>query len=123
MKYIRTRTLIFELYEKEKRLYGDYISTNGIHYKYDCVIKEADTIEELCDEFVLHYDSTLQADRPIPWATYERLSDNWNACKEMLIKELNNKSGRNPIVYGAIWFDKGLKYVAKMNDKGELELL
>lgn len=26
-------------------------------------------------------------------------------------------------VYGAIWTDKGLIYVAKMNDKGELELL
>ena len=26
-------------------------------------------------------------------------------------------------IYGAIWTDKGLIYVAKMNDKGELELL
>lgn len=26
-------------------------------------------------------------------------------------------------VYGAIWTDKGLIYVAKMNNKGELELL
>ena len=27
------------------------------------------------------------------------------------------------IIYGAIWTDKGLIYVAKMNEKGELELL
>ena len=27
------------------------------------------------------------------------------------------------ILYGAIWTDKGLIYVAKMNDKGELEHL
>jgi hypothetical protein len=26
-------------------------------------------------------------------------------------------------LYGAIWTDKGLIYVAKMNEKGELELL
>lgn len=26
-------------------------------------------------------------------------------------------------LYGAIWTNKGLIYVAKMNDKGELELL
>ena len=26
-------------------------------------------------------------------------------------------------IYGAIWTDKGLIYVAKMNKKGELELL
>ena len=31
-----------------------------------------------------------------------------NSCKE---------------VYGAIWTDTGLKYIAKMNEKGELELL
>ena len=27
------------------------------------------------------------------------------------------------VIYGAIWTSKGLIYVAKMNDKGELELL
>ena len=27
------------------------------------------------------------------------------------------------IIYGAIWTDKGLIYVAKMNEEGELELL
>ena len=26
-------------------------------------------------------------------------------------------------IYGAIWTDKGLIYVAKMNDKGDLELI
>jgi len=26
-------------------------------------------------------------------------------------------------IYGAIWTDKGLIYVAKMNDKGEFELI
>ncbi len=26
-------------------------------------------------------------------------------------------------IYGAIWTEKGLTYVAKMNDEGELELL
>jgi hypothetical protein len=29
----------------------------------------------------------------------------------------------NCLIYGAIWTEWGLKYVARMNEKGELELL
>ena len=68
--------------------------------------KEANTIEELCDEFVgidsqghylIHNDKWLEGARIVP------------------LEEIN--------YYGAIWTDKGLIYVAKVNDKGELELL
>ena len=33
------------------------------------------------------------------------------------------KDKEKVVVYGSIWTDKGLIYVAKMNDKGELELI
>lgn len=63
----------------------------------------ADTIEELCDEFVEY------GNRPI------------------VITQVNVKrgrmSGKTRIILGAIWTDKGLIYVAKMNEKGCLELL
>lgn len=39
---------------------------------------------------------------------------------EILKRENNYPTAQ---IYGAIWTDKGLIYVAKMNDKGELELL
>ena len=84
--------------------------------------KVADTIEELCDEFVLFYMETKNQ-MPIPWATYERRGI-WQKEREHIIKEIvNHPSYREPVLFGAIWTDEGLIYVAKMNDKGELELL
>ena len=86
-----------------------YIRTNdGKIYlvKCECVLqngdRQADTIEELCDEFVVD----LNGKKIISALTFERSLD----------------YGGDEI-YGAIWTDKGLIYVAKMNDKGELELL
>ena len=72
------------------------------------IIKQSDNPEEICDEFI--------------WVTPEgrhhikpKEGDGlWCLC-------CNYKEGYQ--VYGAIWTDKGLIYVAKMNDKGELELL
>ena len=66
----------------------------------DDVLKQADTIEELCDEFVVE-------DRD-EFAIFHNLK---------LAKQTKG------IIYGAIWTDKGLIYVAKMNEKGVLELL
>ena len=89
---------------------------------YALTIKEAETIEELCDEFVLHYGDTMQTSIPIPWATYERRDDNWQKHKEKLISELK-KAERKATVYGAIWTSKGLIYVAKMDSDGKLVLI
>lgn len=130
MKYIRTKDGIYK--------YADYLGVfNGKRYalmddakgnritmcqEQEELYQTADTIEELCDEFVLHYGDTIQTNIPIPWATYERRSDNWQKHKEKLISELK-KTQRKAIVYGAIWTGKGLIYVAKINDKGALELL
>ena len=67
-------------------------------------LEQADTIEELCDEFVV-------------WVGKE--------CKAILPNYENAKMSYYNLteIYGAIWTDKGLIYVAKMNEKGELELL
>ena len=67
----------------------------------DSVLVQTDTIEELCDEFVYHLKSG----------------------GKFIDEELANKFDVYEKVYGAIWTDKGLIYVAKMNEKGELELL
>lgn len=69
--------------------------------------KVADTIEELCDEFVMvdeeneHY---IKQDNDIHHIRRKWAIGNYK-------------------VYGAIWTDEGLIYIAKMNDKGELGLL
>ena len=97
MKYIRTKE-----------------SVNPIERQEDIELFErtnqrlADTIEELCDRFV-YWDVRHG------YQTYPKLCDYREEDIEFI------KSGT--IIYGAIWTDKGLIYVAKMSDKGELELL
>lgn len=65
----------------------------------------SNNLEELCDESVLIRNDLHLNER----------TANFEYAKRMA------KQGF--IVYGAIWTDKGLIYVAKMNEKGELELL
>lgn len=74
------------------------------------IVKQADTIEELCD-YELHYNSENEL-------VIRKCKDvNFNILKS------NLKSGYIKDVKLAILTDKGLIYVAKMNKKGELELL
>ncbi len=102
MKYIRTK---YAIYESNQWVYDGLLRIKArmkYHKDNPDVIATANTIEELCDEFVY---VASEKDRPVvcykPTA-FHKLSDN---------------------LYGAVWTDNGLIYVAKMNDKGELELL
>lgn len=99
MRYIRTKETDCCIIDtiKYKEITGEdcFIPKNEI-------VKEADTIEELCDEFVGINNGKPQMLRFVPYACAQY----WNGG-----------------VYGAIWTEKGLIYVAKLNDKRELELL
>ena len=82
-----------------------------ITIKVDNIIAQANTIEDLCDEFVVDVSNDRKFNRNF----------NLDKCKEyQLYLKSENLTG---IIYGAIWTDKGLIYVARMNEKGELELL
>lgn len=72
-------------------------------------VKQADTIEKLCDEFV----GIIEEERFVFSNTKEN---------ELFVKE-QHKYHAYKVLYGAIWTDKGLIYVAKMNKIGEFELL
>lgn len=94
MKYIRTKDTIASVQREE-----------DIELFKRVGQKVADTIEELCDEFVVIFDN-----------------------KEPIISHLLGLAifygyTEYKYIYGAIWTSKGLIYVAKMNEKGELELL
>jgi len=112
MKYIRTVTgvycLLGDYFTKQE---GDvvYILNEGINK----ILKQADTIEELCDGYVIEH----------PINAFKFFYD-----KEDMQKHLFNTCMRmfrfyELKIYGVIRTDKGLIYVAKMNEKGELELL
>ena len=124
MKYVRTKQEIF----KEKRRFKEI--KDGKIYEYSVVpfkhhlmpiiyipvsdiIKEADTIEKLCDEFIFNKERVvvLGIDNGYMKGFYDNWIDKitWQHIKEG--------------IYGAIWTDKGLIYVAKMNEKGEFELV
>lgn len=74
------------------------------------IVKEADTIEELCDEFVV-----IKGDCKCLYKQNDIFD-----CQD---KNAVNDLIKNNEIYGAIWTCKGLIYVAKMNEKGELELI
>lgn len=113
MKYIRTKDGLYteEKYKVAKAFVSAFeeeqakiMPTQKTNFN---IINQADTIEELCDWFVLRKDGKI----------YQMY-----AKEEYAVADLGQYSLAFEWVY-AIETDKGLIYVAKMNDKGELELL
>ncbi len=76
---------------------------------YSLTVAEANTIEELCDEFV----AINPNNKNVNYITRAPLHS---------LYEIEYKKYKR-IVYGAIYTDKGLTYVAKLNENGELELI
>ena len=115
MKYIRTKDGIVSCgfskeeydskYPNTKISYEEWFDIAFRNNKEYEIIKTADTIEELCDRFVI---------------TEHGLDDNFLMED---FKDVKKFFVGKATVYGAIWTDKGLIYVAKMNDEGCLELL
>lgn len=112
--FVRTKYDILEItkdrYIRDNIVYEiDKVDFTDLEYDLGTVIKKTDTIEELCDNFVIEFssDGVNQIIYPeFQWAKKEFLS---------------NKKGT---LYGAIRVaGKGLIYVAKMNEKGDLELI
>ena len=74
------------------------------------IVAESDNLIDLCDEFVRICER---------FGIREVLSK--HEKQELLRKKLKNNA--ITCFFGAIWTDKGLIYVAKMNEQGELELI
>lgn len=113
MRYIRTKDGIFRYKLMSRNEYEFRVEAGNIIQgkEVEGEVKIADTVEELCDEFiVVHKDGTH---------VFQKSTAGDKVSKEYVEYLLRN----NQTFYGAIWTDKGLIYVAKMNNKGELELL
>lgn len=103
MKYIRTKDKKGKQYIVSDKDYIFLIRDNKVIFARgyeEELLGQADTIEELCDEFVVE-------DRD-EFAIFHNLK---------LAKQTKG------IIYGAVWCEWGLKYVARMNNEGVLELL
>ena len=117
MKYIRTKDEIIDLSNVVIGENGWENIEEYIVFKQENQqkpIKQADTIEELCDEFV-GVDIETKTGCIVQYSELDKIKAEMN--------KYDFEQGKDYETYGAIWTDKGLIYVAKMNDKGELELL
>ena len=94
MKYIRTRNFIVEL-ETWMEIGNDTLFIGGARHK---IVKQADTIEELYDGYVIE-----SKNNPAIW--FEITCDEFSRQKP---------SFNYWIIYAYIKTDKGLIYVAKM---------
>lgn len=130
MKYIRTKHNIFEVIEETDLVYRVIAASrerNNIYSKSKCnteVVKQANTIEELCDEFMIKFNDEENHIELHKQMKKDDLGWEFNDMHNIPRRHISPWYLNNPFeIYGAIWTDKGLIYVAKMNDKGELELL
>ena len=136
MKYIRTKDGIYS-YEPTHDIDVDgFVVQHNLTgwdkpiMKED-IIKITDTIEELCDVIVcrneLFYPLTSNREgNEFDLEEIDRFRKTIIMSEEGYNKIKETSNDFEPYfwkAYGAIWTDKGLIYVAKMNGKGELELL
>lgn len=142
--FIKTEHNIFEVVEETNLIYRVKAKGNphNIYSKSKCqnnVIARADTIEELCDGFIGVHDKEwfrknciatkginyFQKPFELEYGIYE---------KDFANVKLKNQNGweytaiewqrdEHDFIFGYIETDKGLIYVAKMNEKGTLELI
>lgn len=121
-KYARTKDGIFELtgswgfldWAIEQIINNEkaYETVQSPHFvKGSDIIKEADTVEKLLDQ-VVAVDSHGCTPAVLGRFLGDFCLDNW----------IEDNNGRYQF-FGAIWTDKGLIYVAKMNEDGEFELI
>lgn len=113
--FVRTKNRIYKVESilRDNGFVKGYNVGEMAFIRKDQVINQADTIEELCDEFVV-FDKEQPNGKLLYYKGFENLK------KEFIDFERDKE---DCVVYGAIWTSKGLIYVAKMNDKGELELI
>lgn len=110
--YIRTKDGVYEV--EQSQLEDDEEVVNC-----DCgqigkleIKRKSENLDELCDEFVIEY-----ADGSKIISIHDNIDDFLREHKDEI------ESGYIKNVYGAVWCEWGLKYVAKLDDKGELHLL
>ena len=128
MKYVKTENGVYELKDNMSIdyavywLFGKLEKTNKKHLFINDknlgeVVKEVDTIEELCDSFYWDCEDGFSTHN---FMSYPIAKDTWD---EYVSDCLMDEEKIEANMYGCIKTSKGLIYVAKMNLKGELELI
>ena len=113
MKYVRTKdgriidVSRLTLIERGEPYVGEGIG----EYEGVPIVKASDTIDEICDKFV--FETSIGMEIRTSCVESKAYISRYKKVYPAFIKE----------AYGAVWTNKGLIYVAKMNEKGEWKLL
>lgn len=115
MRYIRTKNGI--IFDMERIRASCNVTKRFIDFnsggRYE-IAKQADTIEELCDAYII---TSKQGH------VYDTFGDYGYGLKRVLPEAREESPYEDWDLYGCIIVDGIISQVAKMNDKGELELL
>ena len=122
--YIRTKDKIYEVtndkWGRNSVIEEDGVfklhceGASGVHWWAELLpLNQSENLEELCDLYIDEETQTI-------FHKHNGYVINW---KTNMVYSLKALSESYHSVKGAIYTDKGLIYVAKMNDKGELCLL
>ena len=103
--YIRTKDEVYDAEQNNDKYRLDLV--------FEKILKEAENLEELCDLFIDEETKTI-------FHKHNGYVINW---KTNMVYSLKALSESYHSVKGAIYTDKGLIYVAKMNNEGKLQLL
>lgn len=116
-KYIRTKNNIYEIEENIMltSMPPQYQRVDGKGIPQTEVIKQGDSIGELCDEFVAW---TNGCGNPVVIAQTQK---DYYTMASVITIGIN--SGLDCWLKAGIWTEKGLVYVAKLNNQCKLELL
>ena len=102
--YIRTKDGVYEV---KVNKYHELVYCKNNQIVLSCnIIKQSENIEELCDRFVVMDKETKEVISIVSFLEYAKL---WSYCKYN--------------IYGAIWTDFGLRYVARLTEDGGIELI
>ena len=122
--YIRTKDGVYEVshynaYATHKRKGETLLEGYKTAYiKNENIIAQSENLEELCDGF---YIEESEDDTFIKEYSYE--GDEFDSFKQDYLYAKKHWLYPPQNAYGFIKTSKGLIYVAKMDDKGELELI
>ena len=117
--YIRTKDGVFELVDTyymcvdgvETYMYDN--NGRGVEIRGSQILKQSENLEELCDGFYNEIEDYEFSPAKI-FSTFDKAKAQCDLYKSV---------GKNVRLVGFIKTDNCLKFVAKMNDEGDLELL
>ena len=121
--YIRTKDGVYKVshyndWATHKRKGATLIDEDKTSYiKNENIIAQSENLEELCDEIVVEYKDCCEKKTYLYNGTFDDLRKTHKYYYSYKFSSFFK-------YYGCIWVQgKGLIYVAKMNENGELELI